>query len=310
MSWVSQPVRRTGVTSVVLFLLLVGCDKDHPVSVGPVYSDRPRQNSTPVYVLAVHPLYNPAKLANAYQPLINYLNANLPGNYFELEASRDYQSYEAKIRTRKVSLLLPNPWQTLEAMKVGYSVVVEAGASDDFRGIFVARRDRKIKSPADLRGEVVSYPSPTALAACILPQYFLHKHGIDVNKDLRNRYVGSQESAILHAYLGQAAAAATWPPPWRAFQKDHPEEAAQLKVIWKTRPLVNNAVMARDDVPPEVVNQLRRLLLRLSQTVQGQEILQGMETARFNPATNESYVKVQRFILQFEREVRSVELKH
>ena len=34
-----------------------------------------------------------------------------------------------------------------------------------------------IKLPADLKGEVVSHPSSTALAACIMPQYFLHTHG-------------------------------------------------------------------------------------------------------------------------------------
>ena len=119
MSWLRKPVQRTGVISFVVLFLLTGCDKDGSTSVGPVYSDRPQQNSKPVYVLAVHPLYNPARLADAYQPLINYLNANLPGSSFELEASRDYQSYEAKVRARKVSFLLPNPWQTLEAMKGG-----------------------------------------------------------------------------------------------------------------------------------------------------------------------------------------------
>jgi phosphonate transport system substrate-binding protein len=142
-----------------------------------------------------------------------------------------------------------------------------------------------------------------------LPQYFLYKHGIDVNKDLRNRYVGSQESAILHAYLGQAAAGATWPPPWRVFQKDHPEEAAQLKVIWKTPALKNNSVMARDDVPPEVVTRVRRLLLGLQKTGRGRQILQGMETARFSAANNHSYDGVRRFIKRFERTVRPVERK-
>ena len=68
-------------------------------------------------------------------------------------------------------------------------------------------------------------------------------------RDIENRYVGSQESSIMNAYLGQTAAGATWPPPWRAFQKEHPREAAELKVIWETESLVNNSVMVRDDVP-------------------------------------------------------------
>ena len=156
-------------------------------------------------------------------------------------------------------ILLPNPWQTLEAMKVGYHVIAMAGDAEDFKGIFIVRKDSGIKTPADLRGKVVSYPSPTALAACIMPQYFLHRNGIDVNRDIENAYVGSQESSIMNAYLGKSAAGATWPPPWRLFQQDHPAEAAQLKVIWETPSLLNNSVMVRDDVPAAVGRRVRRL---------------------------------------------------
>jgi len=66
-----------------------------------------------------------------------------------------------------------------------------------------------------------------------MPQRYLFNNGIDINKDIENRYVGSQESSIMNALLGESAAGATWPPPWRLFQKDHPEEAAKLEVIWK-----------------------------------------------------------------------------
>ena len=86
----------------------------------------------------------------------------------------------------------------------------------------MVRRDSGIKQPADLKGQGGGLPSPTALAAAIMPQWFLHQHGVNVNRDIENRYVGSQESAIMNVYLGQTAAGATWPPPWRLFQKDRP----------------------------------------------------------------------------------------
>jgi len=182
-----------------------------------------------------------------------------------------------------------------------------AGEPQDFKGIFVVRRDSNLSRPADLKGKSVSYPSPTALAACIMPQYFLHNHGIDVDADIENRYVGSQESSIMNAYLGQTAAGATWPPPWRAFQKEHPREAAELKVIWETESLVNNSLMVRGDVPLEVGEQVRVLLLGLDGTKEGKSILSGMETARFLPASDADYEVVRRYISRFVREVRPVE---
>jgi phosphonate transport system substrate-binding protein len=192
-------------------------------------------------------------------------------------------------------------------MKVGYHVIAMAGDPGDFRGLIVVQRDSDVKQPVDLKGKRVSYPSPTALAACIMPQYFLQTHGVDVNADVENRYVGSQESSIMNVFLGQTAAGATWPPPWRAFQKEHPLEAAKLKVLWETESLVNNSVMVRADVPALVVGQVRALLLGLEETAEGKSILEGIETAHFLPASDEDYDVVRRYVARFENEVRPVE---
>lgn len=297
---------------VVLFFLLVlpliGCNQT-PQNHEPKYGNAPVRQNDSVYSFAVHPLHNPQKLNQAYQPLIDYLNKQLKGARLELEASRDYGSYEDKIRAKAPYFLLPNPWQTLQGMKNGYHVIAMAGDPKDFKGIFVVRRDSGISKPSDLKGKAVSYPSPTALAACIMPQFFLHKQGINVNKDIVNRYVGSQESSIMNAYLGQTAAGVTWPPPWRAFQKDHPKETAEMKVIWETPSLINNSVMVRNDVPLPVREQVRAALLKLPDTPEGKNILAGMETARFLSASDTDYEVVIRYVDKFEKEVRPVEQK-
>lgn len=289
-------------------MMLAACEREQ-APIQPQYFSAPKTQAKPTYVFAVHPLHNPKLLQRAYQPLINYLDMNIPEVQFELEASRDYQAYEAKFRAREPEFLLPNPWQTLQAIKTGYRVIAEAGNAEDFRGIFIVRKDSSISRVEDVKGKTVSYPSPTALAACIMPQYFLHQNGIDVNHGINNTYVGSQESSIMNAYLGKSDIAATWPPPWRLFQQDHPEEAEQLKVIWQTPSLINNSVMARDDIPSPVVDKVRALLLELHAAPDGVAILAGMQTARFNPATDETYAVARDYIVRFEKEVRRIEEK-
>jgi len=291
-----------------IFLLLSACDNSEPEKREPVYHSQVKLDK-PNYHFAIHPLHNPTKLAEAYQPLIDYLNTHITAVHFELESSRDYQAFEEKFRKRKPEVILPNPWQTLEAIKVGYRVINMAGDPEDFKGIFIVRKDSGITSPQDLIGKVVSYPSHTALAACMMPQRYLHDNGIDVMKDINNRYVGSQESSIMNALLGDSAAGATWPPPWRLFQRDRPEDAAQLKVIWETPHLMNNSVMVRNDVDSQVANLLTKLLTNLHETKQGQEILKKMSTARFYPAADNSYQPVQDFVNEFEKDVRPVEQK-
>lgn len=300
---------RSALGLLLAAALAVACDSTPPPASGPQYSSAPGGADKVYYHLAIHPLHNPKKLAEAYQPLIDYLNANIPEAGFYLEASRDYQDYERKFRARTPEFLLPNPWHTLEAIKAGYHVIAMAGDADDFKGIFIVRKDSGVQTPADLKGKVVSYPSHTALAACIMPQYFLHQNGLDIRKDIQNAYVGSQESSIMNAYLGKSAAGATWPPPWRLFQKDHPEQAAQLKLIWETPPLMNNSVMARDDVPAPLRDKVQALLVALDRTPQGRAILESSATARFHRADDASYDRVREYVATFEREVRPVEQK-
>lgn len=303
--------RRTFVASMLALVygLFSGCDRQEQESKGPQYGTQLPPQGASVYRLAVHPLHNPAKLVEAYQPLIDYLNNHLQGASLELEASRDYAEFETKYAAHKPEFLLPNPWQTLQALGKGYRVIAMAGDPKDFKGIFIVRKDSGIKQPADLKGKAVSYPAPTALAACIMPQYFLYQHGIDIKKDIEISYVGSQESSIMNAYLGKTAASATWPPPWRNFQKDHSQEAAALEVIWETESLVNNSVMVRDDVPAELGNKVRELLAGLHESADGQAILASMETARFIPATDEDYQVVRDYVAHFERDVRKVDEK-
>ncbi len=292
--------------SVALTALLLACKpavQDEPLK----YSQVPAAGQLPVLRFAVHPLHNPQMLAVAYQPLIDHLNAQLSTVRLELEASLNYQAFEQKYAQRTPAFLLPNPWQTLQAMKHGYRVIAMAGDAQDFKGIFIVRKDSAIRNPVDLKGQAVSYPSHTALAAAIMPQYYLHSHGVSVTRDLRNLYVGSQESAIMNVYLGQSAAGATWPPPWRLFQTNHPKEAAELKLIWETPSLLNNSVMVRNDVPPDVAHQVQSNLLRLAQTPAGQAVLHHMETAAFHPADDASYEVVANYVKRFEAEVRPVQ---
>ncbi|HIJ38386.1 MAG TPA: phosphate/phosphite/phosphonate ABC transporter substrate-binding protein [Rhodospirillaceae bacterium] len=295
------------LASLAFILVSFGHNQD-PVEKPLPYSHAPDENQKPTYRLIPHPLYNPQKLVEEFQPLVDYLNRALPETPIRIEASRDYQAFEKKIRAREADILMPNPWQAIEAMKVGYHVVAMWGDADDFRGIFILRKDSKVKKPSDLKGKAISYPSPTALAAAIMPQYFLFTQGIDIKKDIQNVYVGSQESSIMNVFLGATAAGATWPPPWRQFQKDHPAQAEQLTVAWETPSLINNAVMVRDNLPPDFGQRLQQALLDLPKTAEGQKILKDIETARFHAANDKSYAIVREYVERFEKEVRKVEI--
>lgn len=290
-----------------LALCLAGCREDVPAN-PPRYTDTPLSGAKPVYNIAFLPLHNPHKSHAMFDPLVRHLQRSIPDVQFEFEAAKDFPAFEDKLRQRTVAFALPNPYEALLALKHGYRVVAKVASDDDFRGIFVVRRDSPISQVSDLKGKVVAYPATSALAAALQAQYFLHRHGIDVERDLDNRYVGSQDSSILAVYYRQAAAGATWPPTWRVFQRSRPDEAAQLQVLWRTESLPNLPLVARDDVPAELVAKVRETLFALPERPPGRAILAGMEFAGFEPADDATYAPVRRFVRDFSARVRPIDI--
>jgi len=202
---------------------------------------------------------------------------------------------------------MPNPYQTVQSLKHGYRVFAKMADDEDFRGIILVRRDSGINSVADLKGKAVSYPAPTALAATMMPQYYLHTHGIDVNRDIENRYVGSQESSIINVLRGHVAAGATWPVPWKLFSAEKPRLAEQLEVKWQTEPLQNNGWVVRKDLPSDITEKFTAVLLSLNQHQQGRELLARVPVSRFEAANDASYGPVQDFLKTFSNTVRPLD---
>ena len=302
-------VYRRGIVSAMMVmigaLLVVACQVEERRTYEPRYS-----KTSPVavqeYVFGVHPLHNPERLHEVFGPLMDYLDEHISGASFRLEASRDYAAYDEKLYAGKFDFSLPNPFQTINSLNSGYRVFGKMGDDHNFRGIILVRKDSGIEEIADLKGKAVSFPAPTALAATMMPQYYMQTNGLNVMSDIDVRYVGSQESSIMNVFLGDTAAAATWPPPWSLLSKERPELARDLEVKWETAPLPNNGLVVRDDIASDVVDTVSWLLFGLHRHDAGRAMLARMELSRFEPATNETYRPVVAFIDKFEDAVRPV----
>jgi phosphonate transport system substrate-binding protein len=258
------------------------------------------------YIFGVHPLHNPQQLQIIYGPLIDFLNSHIQEVTFRLEASRNYAAYEEKLYAGKFQFALPNPYQTILSEDKGYKVFGKMSDDENFRGLILVRKDAGINQVTDLKGKKVSYPAPTALAATMLPQHFIHTHGLDVNKDTESVYVGSQESSIMNVYLKQVAAGATWVLPWQNFLKEKPEMANELEVKWQTITFPNCGLMARKDIPQDLVDKVAQLLFSLHTRPEGQEILARMPLSKFEKADHQTYQVIRDFIQTFSTTIRPI----
>lgn len=274
----------------------------------PEYSENPPEaQSAAEFVFGIYPVHNPERMFAIYGPIIAYVNARIPDISIRMELSRNYDEFEKKIRSRAFSFALANSYHSLFAPKRGYNVFGKMADDANYYGVILVRRDGRIHDVASLKGKKVSYPAPTALASSMMTQYFLHTHGLDVNRDIENVYVGSQESSILNVYHGLVAAASTWYLPWMKFQEQHPDMAGELVVKWKTDTLPANGLMARDDVPAAIVEKVASVLFSMNGNEEGRKLLDAIPLSRFEPATVEAYAPMREFARRFSAEIRQVD---
>lgn len=285
---------------IALLLVWTACGRQ-TASPAPGYRATPPTALPREYVFGVHPLHNPRRLDATFGPLTAHL-ARATGVRLRLEASRSYPAFDEKLAARVFDFALPNPYQTLASLEHGYGVIAKMGDDQNFRGILLVRRDGAQELSA-LAGTRIAFPAPTALAATMMPQLYLQRHGLLAYRDYQPVYVGSQDSSIMSVYLGDVAAAATWPPPWRALSHERPELARELEVRWQTDSLLNNGVVARDDVPPAVSAAFAAALVHLHESDEGRALLAKLELSRFEAATAQTYQPVRAFLQEYQREV-------
>jgi phosphonate transport system substrate-binding protein len=178
---------------------------------------------------------------------------------------------------------------------------------EEFRGFFIARKDSHLRHYGQLNGKVISFAAPTAFAGTIMPKYYLWEHGIDVRKDMVVRYVGSHFSAIMNVYAGDALVAGTWPLAWEQWAKDNPQKASELEVVWNTKSLMNNALVARSDVPVAIVQKVTQLLIGLDSTQEGRELLQRAGFEGFEVANRQTFAPVEEFLNRYRNTIGKIQ---
>ncbi|MDO8787547.1 MAG: phosphate/phosphite/phosphonate ABC transporter substrate-binding protein [Sulfuritalea sp.] len=291
---------------LAMALLAGACGKRDENAYQPVLGQANPLQATE-YVVGIHPLHNPQRLMEVYGPIVDVMNSSIPDARFKLEASRNYEEFEKKLYAGHFAFAMPNPYQTLLSLRHGYRVFGKMAEDEVFRGIILVRKDSGIRAVTDLKGKAVSYPAATALAATMMPQYYLHTHGVDINRDIENRYVGSQESSILNVLRGHVAAGATWPVPWKTFVAEHPDMASQLEVKWETEPLLNNGWVVREDVPAPLADKFAGVLFGLHKSAAGKLMLSALPIVSFEAASDETYRPVGIFLEKFSRTVRPID---
>lgn len=254
------------------------------------------------YLFGIHPYANPQAMLEDYDPVMRYLESRNPGMRFQIEASKDYADYEAKLAARRFHFSLPNPYQTVLSLEHGYRVIAKMTPDENFRGLIVARSDSPVKQPRDLNGKTICFPSASAVAGTMLPLLYLHQHGGDV-KSFKIKYVGSQDSSILNSYAGDAAACGSTVRFFGSWAKKDADKAREMKILWRTDSLPHNGIIARDDVDAAVAKRVAQTLAGMDKDAALDQAMFKKDQQHFELASDETYSPMRKFLREYDKAI-------
>lgn len=297
--------RKSGVMACLMAaaLLAAGCGKQAPPEpYAPTFVAPPAKAKVVLYTFGVTPVSNFRDSYDVFQPIVDHINGGLGEAKLVLEVPRGLDEHQQQLAKRSFAFALSNPYHGWHSVQHdGYRIFAKMSDDNAFRGIWIVRRGSAIQSLADLKGQKVSFPPKSALAATMMTQLQLKEAGVDPVTGIEASYVGSAHGSIMSVYANSVQAGATWPLAWSTFQRVNPEEAKQLEARFPTAPLINQAIMARDDVPPELVKRVGELMAAMHQTEKGRALLAKVPVASFEPASDAQYDVVRVFMEKYRK---------
>jgi len=277
---------------VFSFILFTTCKPKSP-AYEPTYSIDSAQKKTLLLGLPTQSYY---ELWAAY---VSYLNDHLPGVHIQTVASPNFLAYVDSLNARTFDILLTNGILALDSVRLGYSTLATSVEETANEGVILVNKDSSINSFSDLKGKLIASVGDPGLAGHMLPMMYLLKNGVNVNKDIKLKYLDSFESVILNLYLGKCSAGFTSLSIWNSFLKKRPEIGIKVSKKWETPAVEGNSLIIRNDVSKETISQLRSVIFAMHLNNTGKKALADIGYLKFVAADSNTYRPLRNLLKEY-----------
>ncbi|MEP6984145.1 MAG: phosphate/phosphite/phosphonate ABC transporter substrate-binding protein [Chloroflexota bacterium] len=275
-------------------ILMVGCSTAPTPTATP--TSEPTTAAVKALVLATV-ASDPAKTIDAFQPLADYLAANLSQfgiTEGQVKVAPDLDTLARWLKSGDVDLFFDSVYPVMiMADTTGAKPILRRWKSGiaEYNTVFIANISSGINTIQDLKGHTVGMDSDASTSAYMLPRAYLADAGIktvlqstpdaQVTKDeIGYVFTHSDENTIQWVLSGKVAAGAIGLQVYN----DIPEaDRKNMTIVAQTEKLPRAMAAVRSTLAPEMVDAIKNLLIGINQTDEGKAILVKFEkTARFD----------------------------
>jgi phosphonate transport system substrate-binding protein len=155
-------------------------------------------------------------------------------------------------------------------------VTKEIDGSLGYVAVIYVRADSPYRTIEDLAGKAFAYADPNSASGYLVPRSELREAGMDPETFFgRTGFAGGHEQGIVAVLQGQYDAGVTWASgvgdvtqgysrgTLRAMVEKNMLDMGELRIIWTSRLIPNGPASIRKDLPPELKQKVRDILLAL-----------------------------------------------
>lgn len=242
------------------------------------------------YTFGVVPQYDQRQLHAIWQPILGELQRRT-GISFKLAGMPTIPAFEKELLKGGYDFAYMNPYHVLKPSRSGsYLPLVRDGVN--LRGILVVRKESAMKSPSEMDGKTVAFPSPNALGASMMMRADLAR---EFKVKVSPLYVKTHDSVYLHVVKGLADAGGGVE---RTLEEQEKPIRDALRVLYVTRDLPPHPVAVHPKVPRPDAEKVRRAFLEMAHDKAGQALLARIPMKKPVSTSMSDYLRVKKFDLE------------
>lgn len=171
---------------------------------------------------------------------------------------------------------------------------VNLDGASTYHGYIFTRKDSGIKSAADMKNKKMAYVEKATTAGYIFPLAWLKDNGIPSTDGFFSEtfFTGSHDAAIDAVLKRKADIGAAKNTVYDLMRKSDKRLESELIILAESPHVPSNGLCVRKDLPVELKNKLKTVLLNLDKESEGKLVLKQFGAMNFIDTTSNDYIPV------------------
>lgn len=161
--------------------------------------------------------------------------------------------------------------------------------------VIVPRPDTSTKSLLDLKGKIYAFSDPLSNSGWLAPQAELKRAGVEPSTFFRKTFFTWAHRKVVEAVAdGLAQGGSVDGYVWETLNVLHPHLTARTRVVQKSAEYGFPPIVARQNISPKALDEMRSVLLRMNRDTTGQGLLKRLNLDGFEAGDDALYEDIAR----------------